>query len=145
MTTAKLPLNANPLALVRELPTKTIPLDQVIPREDIVTDQIFLNKYLGYEEGKVTVYATRLSIDRIKPGFWRANNKRFEYICDDVPDKDIRLLKEQIQQGNRPALYIYPNPNNSDPFDFVCPDDVPTHRAYTSLGIRTPPVILMGK
>lgn len=140
-----LPLNANPLSLVRGLPTKKIPLDQIKTRGGIVTDQIFLNKYLSYLEGKLTIYATRIPLDRIKPGFWKLSNPGFEYICDSVPDEDVAMMESLIRLGDRSALYIYPNPNKSDPFDFVCPDDVAMYRAYASLGIRTPPVILIGK
>jgi len=86
-----------------------------------------------------------MPLDRIKPGFWRPSNSVFEYICDDVPDDDVRFMEDFIRLGDRSALHIYPNPNKSDPFDFVCPDDVAVHRAYESLGIRTPPVLLIGK
>ena len=140
-----LALNANPLAIVRGLPTKNVPIDRIKPREGIITDEIFLSKYLGYLKGKVTIYATRMSLDRIKSGFWRPANPGFEYICDDVPEEDIVHVESLIRLGDRPPLHIYPNPNKSDPFDFVCPDDVAVYLAYSSLGIRTPPVILIGK
>lgn len=143
--TVPLPLSANPLALVRGLPTKRIPIDLIKTRDGIVHDEIFLNKYLGYLKGKVTIYATRVSIGRIKPGFWRPSNSGFEYICDDVPDEHIAHMESMLRLGNRPVLHIYPNPNKSDSLDFVCPDDVASYRAYSSLGIHTPPAILIGK
>ncbi|THF63290.1 DUF5677 domain-containing protein [Pseudothauera rhizosphaerae] len=143
--TLPLPLSANPLALIRGLPTKKIPLDQIVTKEGAVTDEIFLNKYLGYLKGKVTIYATRMPLSRIRPGFWRPSNPGFEYICDNVTDDDVRFMEDLIRLGDRSALHVYPNPNKADPFDFVCPDDVASYRAYESLGIRTPPVILIGK
>lgn len=140
-----LTIRANPLAVVRGLPTKMISIDEIKTRDGIITDQIFLNRYLGYLKGKVTIYATRLSLDRIKPGFWQPNGQGFEYICDQVPEEDIVDMKNLIRLGDRPPLHIYHNPNKSDTFDFVCPDDVASYRAYASLGICLPPVILLGK
>lgn len=96
-------------------------------------------------KGKVTIYSTRLSLDRIKVGFWRSAVGGFEYICDQVPAEDVAHMENLIRLGDRPPLHIYPNPNKSDLIDFVCSDDVATYRAYASLGIRTPPVILIGK
>ena len=58
-------LHANPLAIIRELPTTWIPIDQIKTRDDIVDDEIFTNKYVGYLKGKCPIYVTRLALDRI--------------------------------------------------------------------------------
>lgn len=140
-----LTIEANPLAVIRGLPTKMIPIDQIETRGDVVGDPIFLNRYVGYLKGRYAIYATRLSLSRIKPGFWLPSGATFKYVCDQVRDEDVAESARLIRLGNRPALHIYPSPNKSDAFDFVCPDDVVLYKAYESLGIRTPPVILLGK
>jgi hypothetical protein len=143
---SKLPvLSADPLSIVRDLPAQQIPIDLIKTRDGIIFDKIFQSKYSDYLSGKVTIYLTRMSLDRIKPGFWRPLSSGFEYVCDDVPSEDVAYIENLIQLGDRPPLYIYWNPNKLDPIDFVCPDDVATYRAYAALGIFTPPVILIGK
>lgn len=138
-------LNADPLKIVRELPTMSVPIEKIKTRAGIIEDEIFLNKYSGYLKGKYPVYVTRIELDRIRPGFWKSSKGSFEHVCDDVPDVDIAYVKDLIHLGNRPALYIYRNQNKADDFDFVCPDDVAVYRAYSLLGIRMPPVILLGR
>lgn len=137
-------LNSNPLSLVRSFPTKSIPLDQIRGRDDAEHDEIFYEKYTRYLKGKLKVYATRLSISNIKPGFYQPTKEGLLYKCDEKIRDHIDYLKDLIKLGDRPPLYIYENIEKSDEERFLCPDDINVFYAYRELGINKPPVIILG-
>ena len=53
------------------------------------------------------------------------------------------MIKE-IRNGNRPPLHLYRNLNKKCSFDFICSDDAVTYEAYSTLGIKKVPSILLG-
>lgn len=136
---------ADPLSVVRGWPIKKIPLNKIKSKENFVYDEIFQNKYIGYLRGKLTAYATREPIINIKPGFFKPKKPDggFDYIIDEVDSSHISAMSYLIQRGDRQPLYIYKNPNKSDPHHYVCPDDVSTYFAYQNLGIEIVPVVLL--
>lgn len=139
-------LHANPLALVRSLPTKLIPIDQIKSDDDHITDEIFLSRYTAFLLGKTVVHETRISLELIRRGFWRrAQHGSWELIEDPIKQEYIQDTIDMIRLGNRPALHLYENPNQGDDKRFVCADDVITHAAYEKLGISKVPVVLMAK
>jgi hypothetical protein len=138
-----LKLNANPLALVRGFPVKRIPIDQLKGR-DVEHDPIFHDKYTKYLTGKIKIFATRMCLNRIKPGFYRSTPNGLNYICDKVSDDDIQYVMDLIRLGDRPALHIYHNVNSNDEIEFLCPDDVAPYHAYQRLGIHSAPVLVLG-
>lgn len=136
-------LNANPLSLVRGLPAKNIPLDQLKVR-DVETDELFLDKYSKFLTGKLKAYSTRVDIASILPGFYRPSAEGLVYLCDEIPEKDVGYVEDLIKLGDRPALHLYHNINKNDPQCFVCPDDVAVFKAYTQLGINAVPSLILG-
>lgn len=137
-------LNSNPLSLVRSFPIKSIPTDQIVVRDDVEYDQIFQDKYTKYLNGKLKAYATRLSLIKIKPGFYKPSKSGLIYKCDKKIRENIDYLKGLIQLGDRPVIYVYENINKTDEELFLCPDDVSTYCAYKELNITKPPVIILG-
>ena len=140
----ELDLNSNPLSLIRSLPTRQIPIDQIKGRENFIPDEIFTEKYIKFTQGKLKAYATRISLTFIKPGFYKPTKEKLKYICDEVIGDEVEHLKKLIKMGVRPSLYLYLNINKSDKERFLCPDDVNTYRAYKELNIAKPPVIILG-
>jgi len=141
----ELDLNSNPLSLVRGLPTSNIPVSQISIRDDVELDEIFSDKYHNkFRKGKLKAYATRISINQIKPGFYRPTQNGLIYKCDELIKDHVEQLKNNIHMGYRPAMYLYENINNTDKERFLCPDDVATYHAYKELNITKPPVIILG-
>lgn len=138
-------LNANPLALVRSLPTRQVPISLINIPEERHTDEIFMSRYGAFLRGKIAVHETRLSIEMIRRGFWQPTSGNWEIKDDSSDEENISHVIELIRLGNRPTLHIYENPNPSDPKRFICSDDVATHIAYERLGVTKAPVVLMGK
>jgi hypothetical protein len=139
-------LHANPLALVRSLPTILVPIHSIRVSEDRVRDEIFLSRYSAFLRGKATLHETRASLDSIRRGFWKRNELgNWEHIEDPIKSDHLSEAMSMIKLGNRPALHLYENPNGGDSKRFVCADDVITHAAYESLGISKVPVVLMAK
>ena len=137
-------LNSNPLSLIRGLPTKLIPIDQIDVGEDLKRDEIFLKKYTSYLKGKLKSYATRLSLNKIKPGFYQPGKNGLVYVCDEYIKENVEYVKDLIRMGSRPSLFIYENVCKEDGQVFLCPDDVATYYAYKELNINKPPVIILG-
>ncbi len=139
------PLNSNPLALIRALPTRRVRLDQIAIPEGLAHDEIFLSRYTAFLSGKVPTHETRISLDRIRRGFWKQDAGKWALQCDPVSEAKLEYAIELIRLGDRPALHLYDNPNPDDPRRFVCADDVTSHAAYEKLGIAKVPVVLMAK
>lgn len=139
-------IRANPLAIVRSLPTTLIPIDKIQSPDDVVTDEIFSSRYHAFLLGKAVLHETRVSLDLIRRGFWKKGQQNnWELIEDSIDPEDLQEVIGMIRLGNRPALHLYENPNKSDSKRFVCSDDVITHAAYEKLGILKVPVALMAK
>lgn len=137
--------SANPLNVVRSIPTLHIPLDKIVARDDAEDDPIFTSRYVAFLRGATNVHYTRMSISRIRRGFWRPSKNGFELIEEIIRKNDIDSIKNLITSGTRLSLHIYENPNKNDDFPYVCADDTPIHAAYEDLGIPVVPVVLMGK
>ena len=137
--------NANPLALIRSLPTSLIPLDKIAPRDDLVEDEIFLAKYTAFLVGKTSLHETRISLSSIRRGFWKQVAGEWKHIEDPLPAGHLEDVIALVRLGDRPALHIYESPYPNDDKRFVCADDCVTHRAYETLGIAKVPVVLMAK
>lgn len=144
--TASIPqLNANPLALIRSLPTTLISVDQIKSPEGLVEDEIFHGKYLAFLRGRVPIHETRVSLERIRRGFWKKAPSGWELVSEPISATDLAYVIDMIRLGNRPALHLYESPNTEDPMRFVCADDMVAHAAYENLGISKVPAVLMGK
>lgn len=137
---------SNPLALVRSLPTKLVPIGQIKSADDRVTDEIFVSRYKAFLLGKTVLHETRVSLDLIRRGFWKKEQQgNWELIKNPIDPNHLQEAIGMIRLGNRPALHLYENPNQSDSKRFVCSDDEVTHAAYETLGISKVPVVLMAK
>lgn len=128
---------------------KVIPETEFIHIKDIDAiefeeDEIFLKKYIDFLTGKSNIYITRISLSRIKPGFYKRHNNKWQHIIDDVNKEHLAMMIRDIRCGNRPSLHLYKNLNKKCSFDFVCPDDVVVYEAYKTLGINKVPSILLG-
>ncbi|MFL9854362.1 hypothetical protein PQR72_01305 [Paraburkholderia madseniana] len=137
--------SANPFNVVRSIPTFQIPPNKIIVRDDVENDPIFTSRYVAFLSGKTNVHYTRMSISRIRRGFWRSAKSEFELIEETIRNNDVDSIKDLITSGIRLSLHIYENPNKNDDFSYVCADDTPIHVAYEELGISVVPVVLMGK
>lgn len=138
-------LSANPLALVRTLPTKNVPTNQIKLNPNKPEDIIFLAKYKGYLAGKTSIHETRISLKKIRRGFWRKINEEWKLECDAINSENLDYMIQIIRLGDRPTIHLYENPNPLDNFRFVCTDDAVTHAAYEHLGISKVPAALMAK
>jgi hypothetical protein len=141
-------LNSNSMSISLKKPTIMINAKDIkdTTPSNIENDEIFTKKYLQFLNGKKNVYITRLSLSKIKKGFYKRDkeSKKWKYILDNINHEYIKMIKKEIRTGDRPVLHIYENPNNKCSFPFVCPDDVNLHKAYKDLGISKVPVILIG-
>lgn len=136
-------LSNNPLSLLVSPKTINIDPNKIVSR-NVEKDEIFFKKYCDYLQGKLKGYISRVSISRIKPGFYRRKKEGWEYVVDNAPQEQIDYMTEVIRGGYRPALHLYHNLNKECDCDFVCTDDVVTFNAYKALGISKPPVIILG-
>jgi hypothetical protein len=138
-------LSANPLALIRSLPTSMIPLDQIKVPEGLAEDKIFFSRYSAFLRGKAPIHETRVSLDRIRRGFWTRTDEVWSLAGDQISDMDLNYAVDMVRLGSRPVLHLYENPNPSDQKRYVCTDDTVMHAAYERLGLTKVPVALMGK
>jgi hypothetical protein len=136
-------LSSNPLSLLVSPKTIKVDASKIVSR-DVEKDDIFFKKYCDYLQGKLKGYITRISISRIKPGFYRRVNSGWEYVVDESLRESIDYMMMLIRGGYRPALHLYHNPNKGCDYDFVCADDLVTFNAYLDLGVSKPPVIILG-
>lgn len=139
-------LNAVSLSLRRDPKVRFFRLDELkLPDPPGRHDPIFHKRYVAYLEGKLSAFATRLSLARVREGFYEyVRPVGFEYRCDQPPDQAVDETRRMIRQGYRPELFVYRNVNGGDTADYVCPDDVAVHRAYRTLGIAKVPAIILG-
>jgi hypothetical protein len=82
-------LSANSLELVRSLPTQLVPIDKIKRNPDKARDEIFLAKYMAFQKGRTPVHETRLTLSKIRRGFWKKETQGWVLDGDDV-----RLLAE---------------------------------------------------
>jgi hypothetical protein len=133
---AQLPqLSANPLRLVRELPTSLVPLDQLKAQDGVSEDEIFLSKYVAFLRGKAPIHETRASLSTIRRGLWKRDGASWVLVDDLSVKADVDNVVDLIRLGSRPVLYLYENPNRSDDKRFVCSDDRVVHAAYERLPV----------
>ena len=145
MTEALPVLNANPLALVRSLPTELVPLDQLKVPEGLPRDAIVLSKYTAFLRGRTPIHETRVSIARIRRGFWKRDGNTWSLTGDLSSAADLSYAVDMIRLGSRPVLHLYENPNPDDTKPYVCTDDTVMHAAYEKLGLTKVPVALMAR
>lgn len=129
--------------LVRRPITTSISTDKILRRDDLVDDQVFLKKYLSFNNGKKQALLSRVPLDNILNGFFQRNNGRFDLIEDPVRREMVDHAKEMIRSGHRPALYVYKNINSGSEAKFVAPDDTDVYVAYKELGIHSVPVVIL--
>lgn len=139
-------LSANPLQLVRTLPTFLIQLDQIDAPEGLSHDEIFHSRYVAFLRGKLPIHETRVSLIHIRRGLWKRTGSEWVLTDDLAADRaNVKYVVEMVRLGSRPILHLYENPNPIDNKRFVCTDDTVVHAAYELLGISKVPVALMGK
>ncbi|UVE69794.1 hypothetical protein L2Y90_24070 [Burkholderia pyrrocinia] len=137
--------SSDPLKVIRSTPLVEIPLNKITIRDDIPDDPIFDSMYIAFLRGKTNVHYTRVSISKIRRGFWQPCASGFNLIEENIERKNINYIKSLISSGNRLSLFIYENQNKTDNYQYICSDDLPVHAAYEELGITVVPVVLMGK
>lgn len=138
-------LSANPLELVRSLPTQMVPIEQIEFNPDKARDEIFQAKYMAFEKGRTAIHETRYTLSKIRRGFWKKGGQGWELDGDEIDSADLEYVIEIIRLGARPVLHIYETPNLEDNFRFICTDEAVVHAAYEQLGIVKVPVALMAK
>lgn len=138
-------LTADPFALVRELPTQLVPLDQIKGPEDRTDDEFFLSRYTAFLLGKTPIHESRMSLGLIRRGFWKRSASCWQLIEDPISEADISDVAATVRLGFRPVLHLYENPNEEDTKRFVCADDMVAHTVYERLGLKKVPVALMAK
>lgn len=138
-------LNANPLALVRALPTQFVPLDQIKVPEGLPKDEIFLAKYSAFLRGRAPIHETRVSLAYVRRGFWQRDGSTWSLAGELPSDIDLAYAIDMIRLGSRPVLHLYENPNPDDDKRYVCTDDTAMHAAYEKLGLVKVPAALMAK
>lgn len=136
---------ANPLSLIRSLPTRQIPVGQIKVRAGMVEDELFHSRYTAFLLGKTPMHETRLSLTLIRRGFWKRSNGEWALIENSFSDSDVAHAIAIVRLGSRPVLHLYENPNPADSKRFVCADDMVMHAAYERLGVSKVPVALMAK
>ena len=136
-------LDSDPMSVIRSLPTKKIPIDQIKVSDDVEHDEIFSKKYGNYLRGRLRVHVTRLSLEDITPGFYKPTSEGLEYICDPSDNEGVASTMALIRSGHRPALHLYESIMKGAEKAFVCPDDVPVYEAYKRLGIKSVPSHLL--
>lgn len=136
-------LTNDPRVLSLKYPTMSINIDD-IELGEFENDENFTKRYIQFLTGKKNVYITRLSISKIKKGFYKRDKKKWKYIVDSINQKHLSVAINDIRIGNRLPLHIYHNMNKKCSFPFVCPDDVIILEAYNILGIKKVPVIILG-
>lgn len=125
----------------RESPTVRMKVGDLKFDNTYEIDPILSDKHKKFAQGKSKLFVTRLSIDRITPGFYKPTKKGLIYIYNRPETKDIEIVKTVIKQGHRPPLYLYPSIKPEDN-SFLCSDDLLTYNAYFELGITKPPVAI---
>jgi hypothetical protein len=131
--------------LLRVIPQEIeIPLEQTLARNSVEEDPLFVKKYQEYSTGKLDGYLTRVSISRIKIGFYKRVSNKWECLINEPTNQEINACTRKIRGGYRPPFYIYHNPNQDCIHDFVCPYNGAAFHAYSKLGINKPPVIILG-
>ena len=136
---------ANPLALVRSLPTQLVPIDQIKVPEGLPPDDVFLAKYTAFLRGKAPIHETRLTLAQIRRGFWKWTDQGWILQGDLANSENVNAAIQMVRLGSRPVLHLYENPNKEDSARFVCTDDSVMHAAYERLGIAKVPVAIMAK
>lgn len=137
-------LTANPFSLLTTPKSEIIDINKVIIKKHFEKDVIFEKKYINFIEGKINGYFTRMSLSKVKIGFYKYK-KNWKYYVDKVSNDDIDYFMNIIKGGYKMPLYIYLNPNKICNFDYVCPDDVALYKAYLKLNIKIVPVIILEK
>jgi hypothetical protein len=136
---------SNPLALIRSLPTRLIPIEQIKVPEGLPPDDVFLAKYSAFLRGRVPIHETRLELAKIRRGFWKWTTQGWILQGDLADEENVSAAIQMVRFGSRPVLHLYDNPNKEDPTRFVCTDDTVVHAAYERLGIAKAPVAIMAK
>ncbi|MBG6081827.1 hypothetical protein IWX58_003514 [Rubrivivax gelatinosus] len=122
-----------------------IALDDIKSSDELVGDEIFGSKYRAFLLGKAPIHETRVSLTRIRRGFWTRSAGQWKLVEDPISERDIADIAALVRLGSRPVLHLYENQNPADDKRFVCADDVVVHAVYEKLGIQKVPVALMGK
>lgn len=125
------------------------PETKIINYKDLIIEEyeenrIFLKKYVDFLTGKSNAYITRISLSKIKPGFYKRHNNQWIYVLDKINKAHLELIIQNIRIGNRLPLHLYHNLNNKCPYTFICSDDVVIYEAYKTLGIEKVPAIVLG-
>ncbi|MDF4711352.1 hypothetical protein EOJ41_18845 [Vibrio alginolyticus] len=123
----------------RKLPSVSIPLGSLKYDPNYVKDELTIEKFQKFMSGKLKVYASRLNIDEIKPGFYLRKENGLKYIYNKPNSDYVEIVKNNIRRGMRPPLYLYKNIKKGEEM-FLCTDDFHAYNAYLELGIKSVPV-----
>lgn len=139
-------LSNNSFSLITSPKTTLVNINDIkFNKYNIEKDEIFIKKYSSFISGKTDAYITRISLSKIKPGFYKRKTNRWKYFIDNIPKAYIDIIVRSIREGHRSILHLYINPNDKCEFTYVCPDDVAIYKAYKKLGIKKVPVMILGR
>ena len=136
-------LTNDPLSLNVLPKTRLVAIKDIIPNKFFQYDDIFRSKYSNYLSGKSSAYETRISIDKIIPGFYKRKGKSWKYIKNSQEKSSISVVMKHIRNGNRPPLHLYHNLNQECKYQFICPDDEITYYAYKELNMLSIPAMVL--
>ncbi|RXF00437.1 DUF5677 domain-containing protein [Pseudoalteromonas sp. PS5] len=127
--------------LNRNWPSVEVPISEIKVDESELVDRLVPEKYSKFIQGKLKLYFSRLSIDKIKPGCYVPTKEGLVYKYKKPVQEKIEVVKQSIRNGSRPLLYLYPSILKGDD-SFLCSDDLCAYNAYIELGITIPPVAI---
>ena len=136
-------LTNDPLSLNVLPKTRLVAIKDIIPNKFFQYDDIFRSKYNNYFSGRSSAYETRISIDKIIPGFYKRKGKSWKYIKNSQEKSSISVVMKHIRNGNRPPLHLYHNLNQECKYQFICPDDEITYYAYKKLNMLSIPAMVL--
>lgn len=114
--------------------------------ETAETDDQFIKLYTRYLSGKLLDVRTRIDIKTVVPGFFRTDETgNFENVGLRYPEQALDSEMWHIRLGFRPPLFLYKCFVGPAKGKLLCSDDLLPFHAYSKLGIRYVPAVILGK
>jgi hypothetical protein len=71
-------------------------------------DPIYSKFFTEFDNGRIPIGHTRISIPRITPGFLKHNSEgKLDFIQDPLNEDHVKYLARIIQAGSRSPIFIY--------------------------------------
>ncbi|WP_441279505.1 hypothetical protein AB7783_28670 [Tardiphaga sp. 172_B4_N1_3] len=130
---------------VRMPATVEMPLSEIRSENPNPTDHRFVELYTRYLTGKLVSVHTRIDIGTITPGFFQIKDDgTYEHVGRAYEDKALDVVTNDIRRGFRPPLFLYKNFVGPEKNKLLSSDDLASFYAYSRLGIRRVPVVILG-